>query len=220
MNIPLPQRTRVKICGVTNPADAADAVELGADALGFNTYTGSKRYIDLKKEADWIRHLPPFVTKVAVMVKPTIAEAEAVFSLSFIDMVQFHGNEDEKFCAHFASLGLPFIKAIAVKDETSLHDVGRWGTPNILVDAYSPSSFGGTGQLIDTGLMEHFVRSQGGKAANLILSGGLKPANVKAAIGSLHPYAVDVASGVETAPGRKDKALMGEFILAVSGAQS
>lgn len=220
MNSPLPHRTRVKICGVTNVVDAIDAVELGADALGFNTYTGSKRYIDLRKEGEWIRHLPPFITKVAVMVKPTIAEAEAVFNLPYIDMVQFHGNEDEKFCTHFASLGLPFIKAIAVKDEASLLDVGRFGTPHILVDAYSPSAFGGTGQLIDIGLIERFAESPGGKAANLILSGGLKPSNVKAAIDRLHPYAVDVASGVEVAPGRKDKTLMGEFILAVSGRQS
>ena len=209
-------RTRVKICGITNAQDAADAVELGADSLGFNTYPGSKRFIDLKREGDWIRSLPPFITKVAVMVKPTIAEAEAVFSLPYIDMVQFHGNEDEKFCAHFAGLGLPFIKAIAVRDETSLHDVGRFGTPHILIDSYSPGAFGGTGQFIDSGLSGHFSQSQGGKF-NLILSGGLKPVNVRAAIDRIHPYAVDVASGVEIAPGRKDKSLMGEFILAVLG---
>ncbi|MGB8354098.1 MAG: phosphoribosylanthranilate isomerase [Chthoniobacteraceae bacterium] len=211
-----PHRTRVKICGITNPQDAADAVELGADALGFNTYPGSKRFIDLKRESEWIRSLPPFITKVAVMVKPTIAEAEAVFNLPYIDMVQFHGNEDEKFCAHFAGLGLPFIKAIAVKDETSLHDVGRFGTSHILIDAYSPSAFGGTGQLIDASLTGHFSQNQGEKF-HLILSGGLKPANVRAAIDRIHPYAVDVASGVEIAPGRKDKSLMGDFILAVLG---
>ena len=87
---------RVKICGITNPGDAQDAIELGADALGFNLYTESKRFVDLKKEAEWIRSLPPHVTKVAVMVNPTIQEAEAVFKLPFINMVQFHGDEDEK----------------------------------------------------------------------------------------------------------------------------
>jgi len=209
------RRTRVKICGITNAQDAGDAVELGADALGFNTYTGSKRFIDLKKESGWIRELPPFVTKVAVMVNPTPAEAEAVFALPYIDIVQFHGHEDEKFCGHFAKLGLPFIKAIAVKDESSLDDIGRYGTPHILIDAYSPAEFGGTGRLIDAALLDGFARRHGNQ--RLILSGGLKPSNVRAAIERVRPYAVDVASGVETAPGRKDKTLMREFILAVQG---
>ena len=146
-------RTRVKICGITNAQDALDAVELGADALGFNTYAGSKRFIDLKKAAGWIGTLPPLVTKVAVMVNPSIAGAEAVFRLPFIDMVQFHGDEDERFCGHFARLGLPFIKAVAVKNEASLRDLGRFGTRYILVDAYSPAEFGGTGRLIDAGLL-------------------------------------------------------------------
>ena len=207
-------RTRVKICGITNPLDAADAVELGADALGFNTYTESKRHIVLKKEADWIRALPPHVTKVAVMVNPTVAEAEAVFKLPFIDMVQFHGDEDEEFCAHFAGLGLQFIKAVAVKDEASVRDLGRFGTPHILIDAYSPEAYGGTGQVIDAGLLGHLSTGSGGNL-HLILSGGLNPANVGAAIKRLHPHAVDVASGVESAPGRKDKTLMREFIRAV-----
>ena len=209
------RRTRVKICGLTNAQDAGDAIELGADALGFNTYTGSKRFIDLKKESVWIRELPPFVTKVAVMVNPTIAEAEGVFALPYIDMVQFHGHEDGKFCEHFAKIGLPFIKAIAVKDEKSLEDVERYCTPHILIDAYSPAEFGGTGRLIDAGLVETFAREHG--THRLILSGGLKPSNVRAAMERVHPYAVDVASGVETAPGRKDRALMREFILAVQG---
>ncbi len=208
------RRTRVKICGLTNPQDAMDAIELGADALGFNLYTGSKRHVDLNKEAGWIRALPRHITKVAVMVNPSIAEAEAVFKLPFIDMVQFHGDEDEKFCAHFAELGLPFIKAVAVKDEASVRDLGRFGTPHILIDAWSPDAYGGTGRLIDAGLLEHLTAGTGG-GFQLVLSGGLNPGNVREAIERVRPRAVDVASGVESAPGRKDKALMEEFIRAV-----
>ena len=207
---------RVKICGITNPQDADDAIELGADALGFNMYTGSKRYVDLKKEAGWISALPFDVPKVAVMVNPTIAEAEEVFKLPYINMVQFHGDEDEKFCAHFAGLGLPFIKAVAVRNEESVRNLGRFGTPHILIDAWSPDAYGGTGKLIDGGLLEHISAGSNG-GLQLILSGGLKPDNVRAAIERVHPHAVDVASGVESAPGRKDKALMGAFIRAVAG---
>ena len=207
-------RTRVKICGITNGQDASDAVELGADALGFNTYAGSRRFVDLNKEAEWIRELPAHVTKVAVMVNPTIAEAEEVFKLPFIDMVQFHGNEDEKFCAHFASIGLPFIKAVAVKDALSLRDLERFGTPHVLLDAYSPEAYGGTGRRIEAELLRNFTA---GDAAGLrfILSGGLNPDNVREMIDSVHPHAVDVASGVESAPGRKDKGLVEKFIRAV-----
>ncbi len=205
---------RIKICGVTNERDALDAIELGADALGFNTYTGSKRFVDLKKEAEWIHSLPPEITKVAVMVNPAIEEAEAVFALPFIDMVQFHGDEDEEFCGHFARLDRPFIKAVAVKDETSVGNLGKFYTRHILLDAYSPGAYGGTGRLIDAGLLRHFSPGSGGDL-QLILSGGLTPANVRNAIDRVRPHAVDVASGVESAPGRKDKALMREFIRAV-----
>jgi phosphoribosylanthranilate isomerase len=208
------RRVRVKICGITNPADADDAVALGADALGFNVYAGSKRFIDLEKARGWIRELPPFVMKVAVMVNPSIAEAEAVFKMPFIDMVQFHGNEEPEFCAHFARLGLPFIKAVAVRDAASLENLSRFGTRDILADAFVPGEFGGTGRMIDAGLQENFS-AVGGSGLRLILSGGLKPDNVGAAITRARPYAVDVASGVESAPGRKDRRLVEEFIAAV-----
>lgn len=203
-------RQRVKICGITNREDAEAAIELGADALGFNTWTGSKRYVDLQKEAVWIRRLPPFVTKVAVLVNPTIAEAEAVFGLPFIDVVQFHGSENEGFCGHFAKAGLPFIKAIPLKDVSSLENMGRFGTPDILIDAYSAGAFGGTGRLIDLELAAKFVEAH--KQFRVILSGGLNPENVKEAILSVSPYAVDVASGVEREPGKKERSLVAAFI--------
>lgn len=209
-------RTRVKICGITNLEDALAAIELGADALGFNTCVSSKRYIDLAKEAAWISTLPPFVAKIVVMVNPSVPEAEAVFKQPFVDAVQFHGAEDDTFCAHFAKAGLPFIKAIALRDATSLEDIARFHTPHILLDAYSAHAFGGTGQLIDLDLAARFSSSHSG--FSVILSGGLNPENVADAIRRVRPYAVDVASGVEREPRRKDRQLVGEFIRAASRA--
>ena len=209
---PGPHRIRVKICGITNREDAEAAIELGADALGFNLYPGSKRIIDLRAEADWIRALPPFVTKVAVMVNPSIAEAEAVFQCACIDVVQFHGAEDEMFCGHFARLGLPFIKAIALKDPASIERIARFNTPDILVDAYCPHAFGGTGTPVDLDLAETFAASH--RWVRVILSGGLTPENVGEAIRRVRPYAVNVASGVESAPRKKDRTRIAEFIRA------
>ena len=201
---------RIKICGITNQADAEAAIELGADTLGFNTYAGSKRCLDLHSSAEWIGALPPFVTRVAVMVNPTVAEAEAVFDLPFIDAIQFHGNEDEKFCQHFAVRGLPFIKALAARDAESLENPERFSTPHILLDAHVPGEFGGTGRLVNLDLAKKFSASHPG--IRLILSGGLKPAGVGDAIRRVRPSAVDVASGVERNPRSKDRELMREFI--------
>jgi phosphoribosylanthranilate isomerase len=111
-----PARVRVKICGVTNRADAEAAIALGADALGFNLFPGSKRCLDLEREAEWIAALPPFVTRVAVLVNVPIEEARRVAEHPAIDCVQFHGDEDETFCAEFARLGRPFIKALRLGD--------------------------------------------------------------------------------------------------------
>jgi phosphoribosylanthranilate isomerase len=203
-------RTRVKICGITNREDAETAVELGADALGFNVWPGSKRFIDLRGEAGWLSGLPPFVTKVAILVNPTVAEAEAVFSLPFIDVVQFHGAEDEAFCRHFSERGLPFIKAIPMRNEASGGGVEHFGTPHVLLDAWSADAFGGTGKRIDLGLAAAFVARH--KNLRVILSGGLNPGNVREAIRRVRPYAVDVASGVERGPRKKDRELMAAFI--------
>jgi len=204
--------TRVKICGVTRAADAWAAIELGADALGFNTYADSKRFVDLQKESHWISELPPFVTRVAVMVNPTTAEAKAVFELPFIDAVQFHGNEEPAFCRQFAPR--PFIKAIALENSQTLEDPSEFGTRNLLIDAYRSGQFGGTGELIDLDLATRFVQRH--RAVRVILSGGLTPENVGDAIERVQPFAVDVATGVEDAPGKKDRAKMGDFIAAAT----
>lgn len=203
-------RVRVKICGVTNREDAEAAIALGADALGFNLFPGSKRCIDLEREAQWIVKLPPFVTRVAVLVNASIKEVERAAAHPAIDMVQLHGDEDEAFCAEFARLGWPFIKAMRLNDAAQIKTAARFSTPHILLDAHAPGAFGGTGKTIDLALASEFPSKQPG--LTLILAGGLTPENVGEAVRIVRPFAVDVASGVETEPRRKSRERMRAFI--------
>ena len=206
----LPRVAKVKICGITNQRDGLAAVELGADALGFNLWPGSKRFVDIRSHSRWITQLPSSVLRVAVMVNPSREEAEAVFSLPYIDMVQFHGDEDAEFCAHFS--GRPFIKAVGVRDSSSCQRLERFGARHLLLDAFAPGQFGGTGRTVDWDLAANFVRTH--RELSVFISGGLKPANVAEAIAKVEPYGVDTASGVEEKPGIKDHRLMGSFIAA------
>ena len=208
---PTPNRVRVKICGITNPQDAEDAICAGADALGFNGFTGSKRYLDLHAASEWMATLPPLVTRVAVLVNPTVAEAEAIQALPGVDRLQFHGDESPEFCERFAPFC--FIKALAAKDCHSLLQAKRYRTTSILLDAFVPGAYGGTGRLIDLQLAATFVSDH--PAIRVILSGGLTPDNVGPAIRAVRPHAVDVASGVESHSCKKDKIRMRDFIAAV-----
>jgi phosphoribosylanthranilate isomerase len=204
---------RVKICGITNEEDARAATELGADALGFNLWPGSKRHIDLERASSWIRGLPPFVTRVAVLVNVSLDEARHIAAHPVIDLVQFHGDEDEGYCAQFAACGRPFIKALRVRDMGSLENLERYSTPSILLDADAGAAYGGTGKQLDPALAAEAIRRFPG--VKIVLAGGLKPESVAEAIRVAQPYAVDVASGVETEPGRKDPAKLARFFAAV-----
>lgn len=210
-------RVRVKICGVTTEADAHAAIDLGADALGFNLFPGSPRCLDLDREASWIVALPPFITRVAVLVHVPVAEAIRVAEHPAIDLVQFHGDEDEAYCAEFARLGRPFVKALRVRDAASLDGADRFSTPHLLLDAHAESAYGGTGLRLDPALAAEAVRRF--PAHRIVLAGGLRPDNVGKAVRLIHPYAVDVASGVESAPGKKDREKMAAFLAAVRGAE-
>jgi phosphoribosylanthranilate isomerase len=206
-------RVRVKICGLTRRENALEAIMLGADALGFNLYSGSKRHLALDREAEWIGALPPFVTRVAVLVNASFDEALRVAAHPAIDLVQFHGDEDEAYCAKFAETGRPFIKALRLRDATGISSASNFSTANVLLDASAGGAFGGTGTLIDLDLAAECVRRHPG--LRFTLAGGLKPENVAGAVRMVKPYAVDVASGVESAPGIKDAAKMRAFIGAV-----
>jgi len=206
-------RVRVKICGITNEEDARAATNLGSDALGFNLWPGSKRHIDLDRAFSWIRGLPPLVTRVAVLVNVPLEEAHRVAAHPAIDLVQFHGDEDESYCAQFAACGRPFIKALRIRDSASLDNLDRFSTPSILLDADAGAAYGGTGRQLNPGLAAEATRRFPG--VKIVLAGGLKPENVAEAVRAAQPYAVDVASGVEAAPGRKDPEKMARFIAAV-----
>lgn len=208
---------KVKICGITNLEDAQAAITFGADALGFNLWPGSKRYIQLQKEREWIQKLPASVLKIAVLVNPSFEEAQSVQDLPFIDLVQFHGDEDVEFCSKFANRQKGFIKAIALRDASSCGGVDRYQTKYLLLDAYAPGVFGGTGKTIDWRLAASFVKNNPG--LKVFLSGGLTPGNVEEAISMVNPYGVDIASGVERSPGRKDHQLLKAFISAVKAAR-
>ncbi len=208
-------RVRVKICGLTNRADALAAIDAGADALGFNLYPGSKRALLLDREAAWIAALPPLVTRVAVLVDVPLGEALRVAAHPAIQCVQFHGDEDPAYCAEFARSGRSFIKALRLCDPAVIPTAAQYSTPHLLLDAAAGAAFGGTGQPIDLALAAALTRAHPG--LRIILAGGLRPETVAAAIATVQPYAVDVASGVEspTDPRRKDPARLHAFLAAV-----
>jgi phosphoribosylanthranilate isomerase len=206
-------RTRIKICGVTNEADAREAIALGADALGFNLFPGSPRCVELEREASWIAALPPYVTRAAVLVNVPIEEAVRVASHPAIHLVQFHGDEDEEYCAAFARGGRSFMKALRIREAASAERADRFSTPHILLDAHAENAYGGTGLKLDPVVAGEIVRRFPG--LQMVLAGGLKPENVTEAVRVVRPYAVDVASGVESAPGRKDRGKMAAFVGAV-----
>ncbi len=204
----------MKICGITNRDDALAAVEAGADLLGFNTWQGTKRFVDLEKNADWIAALP--VRRVALLVNATAAEIERVAAFPFVDALQFHGDEDADFCRWAATLGKPIIKALRARDRGAFAHARDFSTPHLLLDAHVPGEFGGTGARVDLALACEFKRAQ--PSLTLWLAGGLTPANVSEAVRTVWPAVVDVSSGVEFEPGRKDAAKMRAFVIAAQRA--
>ena len=212
MSIALPAgRVAVKICGITNEDDARAAIEAGADLLGFNTWPGTKRHIVLEDHAAWITTLP--VVKIALLVNATPAEMAATAALPFIDALQFHGDEDAAECSRAAAFGKPLVKAIRARDAAAFANADAFSTEHILLDAHVPGAFGGTGERVDFALVREFQSQH--PRLTLWLAGGLSPENVADAVRAVRPRVVDVSSGVETAPGRKDFAKMRAFVEAV-----
>ncbi len=196
---------RVKICGITRLEDALAAVRLGADALGFNFWPRSRRYLAPAAARDIIRALPPLVTTVGVFVDPSADEAMAAAAIAGVQVLQLHGDEPPEACAR---LPLPVLKGLRVRDEASLALLDRYtgAVAGFLLDADS-AGYGGSGQVFDWALAARAAARH-----PIVLAGGLTPANVAAAVRAARPWAVDVASGVESAPGVKDHELMSRFI--------
>ena len=197
--------TRIKICGITNLADAQLAVELGADALGFIFYPKSPRFIKVRDAANICNALPPFVSRVGVFVDELEYEIEKAITGCLLTAVQFHGEEPPGFCLKFPAKS---IKAIRMRDETSLRAAAEYDVDALLLDTYTEAEKGGTGKTFDWSLAVKAKEI----GPPIILSGGLTTANVQEAIRKVRPYAVDVASGVEREPGRKDPEKLRRFI--------
>jgi phosphoribosylanthranilate isomerase len=203
-------RIRIKICGITNAADALAAINYGADALGFNFYPRSKRYIDIETAREWIEKLPLGICRVAVLVDPTWAEACRISELPFIDALQLHGNESPQFCQSLAETGIQFAKALPATDPRSLADLSSFSTDTFVLDSAFRGEFGGSGKTFPWHLARGFTQSH--PTFRVILAGGLTPENVAAAVSEVRPFGVDVTTGVELLPGRKNHALLRAFI--------
>ena len=199
--------TKIKICGITNIDDALFASDLGVDALGFNFYRKSPRFIEPQKAAEIIAQLPPFVVPVGIFVNEREEKVRNVMFTTGIKILQFHGDERPEFCERFATR---VIKAFQVSDKESLKHVVHYHVSALLLDSYQEGARGGTGVTFDWHLA--VVAKTFGR---VILAGGLTPKNVAEAVKLVQPYGVDVAGGVEKEKGIKDHAKMKKFITEV-----
>lgn len=201
-------RTRVKICGISDPDHARAAVAAGADALGFVFHKPSARYVTPERAGEIIRGLPAFVDTVGVVVDLESGELDNIARVSGIDYFQFHGSEDAVACE---AAGLPFLKALRVGPETDIRAAAaNYGSARgLLLDAYAEDMPGGTGNTLD------WSRVPASMPAPFFLAGGLNAGNVAGAIRALRPYGVDVSSGVEHSPGEKDPDKITSFLRAV-----
>ena len=204
--------TRIKVCGITRLEDALLSAELGADALGFNFYRPSPRYIEPAEAGAIIAQLPPFVTAVGVYANETeMDHVTAIAAEAGVGAIQLHGPKfpepAERLC------GYPLIRAVAVAEGFKAESLSALQVNAFLLDTFHPDLSGGTGRQFNWELAR-----EAGRYGTIILAGGLNQRNVGRAIQEVHPYAVDVASGVESAPGKKDATLLRAFFAAVRAA--
>ena len=203
--------TRIKCCGMTRVEDALLAARLGADAIGLVFTTRSKRQVTLARAREIVAALPPFIATVALFMDDATARVQQVVDEVAPTLLQFHGRESDDWCAQF---GRPFLKAIAMGEVVSalprLRDYPR--AAGLLLDGHAVGEAGGSGRAFDWSLLP------GDLAQPMILAGGLHAGNVGDAVRTVCPWAVDVASGVESTPGIKDAARLEAFIRAVRAA--
>lgn len=203
---------RIKICGITNLEDALAAVDAGAHALGFMFYEASPRVLTPRAVAEIIRALPPFVAKVGVFVNPTREGVIQAIAGCGLDTLQFHGDETPEFCLGF---GLKTIKAFRIRGAESLQALAAFPTDAWLLDSFVAGQLGGTGAQFNWEWAAEAARTA---RRRIILAGGLTPENVARAVRQVRPYGVDVSSGVESKPGKKDPQKMKSFIAAAGRA--
>ena len=185
----------------------------GADMIGFMFYSQSKRHITIEAAREIHSRLPPFLLRVGVFVNPEAADVTRAIAECGLSLLQFHGDEPSDFCTQF---GIMSLKAFRVRNAESIDQLAHYQTDAYLLDAYAASELGGTGEKFNWALAEEAKKYR----KPFFLAGGLTPENVGAAIAQVHPYAVDVSSGVESAPGKKDPAKIRAFLRAVHQAQT
>tara|TARA_B110000008_G_scaffold100713_1_gene103438 strand:+ start:1094 stop:1717 length:624 start_codon:yes stop_codon:yes gene_type:complete len=203
--------TKVKFCGITNLQDAISAAELGADALGFVFYPKSPRFISPKNAKEIIKKLPPFISMVGLFVNQSKSEVEEVIKGCPLNLLQFHGDENESFCKQY---NLPYIKAISMKSDVDLLEcIQEYNSAKaLLLDTFSKVARGGSGEVFDWKMIPPNTLKP------IIVAGGLTPDNVQTLLEVISPYGVDVSSGIEINKGLKDYKLMKKFILGVTNA--
>lgn len=198
---------KVKICGITNVEDGLAAAEAGADALGFVFCESSPRRVSLEAASAIIRQLPPFIMKVGVFVDAPVEQVFRAVNVCGLSLLQFHGDEPPDYCNQF---GLMSMKAFRIRDASSLEPLRSYPTEAWLLDTCVAGKPGGTGATFNWELALPAMRW----GMPIFLAGGLTPENVAEAVRRMRPYGVDVSTGVEREPGRKDAAKVRAFIQA------
>lgn len=200
---------KVKYCGITTLRDAQFAQALGVDALGFNFYEKSKRYVTPENARDITSKLAPKVWKVGVFVNENPEKVRSIVERVGLDSVQFHGDESPDYCSQFKNLRV--LKAIRLKDEKSVLELDRYkaSVDFLLLDSYHAAEMGGTGVLANEAFLRGIAREL--FSTNVFLAGGLTSENVSTYVTQYRPFGVDVASGIESAPGIKDEEKMSRF---------
>ena len=201
--------TKVKICGIKTLSDAKFAVDYGADAIGF-VFAESIRNVSKEKARAIVQKLPPFVTTVGLFVNDTAENIEAICRFCGLDTIQLHGNERPSLLNKLKAFKT--IKAFRIQNEKDIIPIRKYKPDAILLDGYSVNKMGGTGTSFDWKIVKKLRTS-----IPVIVAGGLTHLNVSQAIRIVNPYAVDVSSGVESGPGKKDRKLIKKFIDAVKG---
>ena len=187
---------KVKICGITNYEDAVAAVNMGADLIGFNFYQKSPRYIPPEKAALIIDRLPAFIDIAGVFVNASFEQIREIMDTCQLNWIQLHGDETPEFCESFLSLPVKTMKALRVRDKGDIKRADEYYTDAILLDAFEEGKYGGTGKTFDWNIVGHIGK-------RIFLAGGINPDNVTQAI-EPGVYGIDVCSGIESEPGRKD----------------
>jgi phosphoribosylanthranilate isomerase len=204
--------TRIKICGITNHEDAQVSVAAGADALGLNFYKKSPRYLTISAAAKIAKKLPSFLMRVGVFVNAPESLVLQAIGECGLSMLQFHGDETPEFCTQF---GLMSMKAFRIRGAEALKELPQYPTEAWLLDAYTPKTRGGTGKKFNWELAVEAKKF----GRPFFLAGGLTPGNVADAVRRVRPFGVDVSSGVESAPGKKDHQKVRDFIAKVRQAE-